>query len=87
MGFALLWDGAVKMNAGAIVPIPNQALKHNIAFMHIINRNPNRIFFLLCSFLRLCAWLRGATQGLESWLAHAWYISTTKSTEMFSFTE
>jgi len=78
MEIALLCDEAIKVNTGAIVPIHNKTLKHNITFKHIINRNLNGIYFLLCLFLGLCPWLRGTTQGLESWMAQAPYISTIK---------
>ena len=39
----------------------------NKTFKHIINRISHKIFFFLCLFLRLCAWLRGTTEDLDSW--------------------
>lgn len=80
----VLCGEAMKVNQGAIVPIHTRTLRHNITVKHI-NRIPNEILFLLCLFLRLCAWLRRTAE--ESWMAHACFISTSKNEEMFSFTE
>ena len=78
-----VWWG-VKGRRTALVPTHNRTGKCNRNFKHIINRTSHGIVFFLCLFLRLCAWLRGTTEDLESWRDHVCYISTIKSEENIS---
>lgn len=71
-----------KGEPGAAVSIHNRTLKHNITVTHI-NRLPNGILLLSRLFLRLYAWLRGTTEGPESWMAHGCCILTSKKKKCF----